>query len=331
MGAYLARRFLYMLLLLWFSSMVSFAIIVLPPGDYLTSYVQQLRSQGEDIDEAQIKSLEQAYGLGQPEYVQYLRWMRQIVLEGDFGRSFSFREPVATILAQRLPATLLVSVGSTLIVYLLGIPIGIYSAVKQYSAGDYTVTFIGFIGLAIPNFLLALILMMFFYNTFGISVGGIFTPGMESAPWTWAKVVDLIKHLPVPLLVIGTAGTASVIRVMRATLLDELNRPYVDTARAKGVSEWRLLFRYPVRVALNPIASTMGWVLPAMFSGATITAIVLSLPTVGPILLQSLMNQDMFLAASIVLILTALTIIGTFISDLLLIWLDPRIRLERGR
>lgn len=331
MGAYLARRFLYMLLLLWFSSMVSFAIIVLPPGDYLTSYVQQLRSQGEDIDEAQIKSLEQAYGLGQPEYVQYLRWMRQIVLEGDFGRSFSFREPVATILAQRLPATLLVSVGSTLIVYLLGIPIGIYSAVKQYSAGDYTVTFIGFIGLAIPNFLLALVLMMFFYNTFGISVGGIFTPGMESAPWTWAKVVDLVKHLPVPLLVIGTAGTASVIRVMRATLLDELNRPYVDTARAKGVSEWRLLFRYPVRVALNPIASTMGWVLPAMFSGATITAIVLSLPTVGPILLQSLMNQDMFLAASIVLILTALTIIGTFISDLLLIWLDPRIRLERGR
>ncbi len=331
MGAYFARRFLYMLLLLWFSTMVSFAIIVLPPGDYLTSYVDQLRQQGEDINAEQIAALERAYGLGQPEYVQYLRWMRQLLFEGDFGRSFSFREPVSQILAERLPATLLVSVGSTLIVYLLGIPIGIYSAVKQYSAGDYAVTLIGFIGLAVPNFLLALILTMFFYNTFGVSVGGIYTPGLESAPWSWAKFVDLLKHLPVPLLVIGTAGTASIIRVMRATLLDELNRPYVETARAKGVSEWRLLFRYPVRVALNPIASTMGWVLPAMFSGATITAIVLNLPTVGPILLQSLMNQDMFLAASIVLILTALTIIGTFISDLLLVWLDPRIRLERGR
>lgn len=331
MGAYFARRFLYMVLLLWFSTMVSFAIIVLPPGDYLTSYVQQLRSQGEDINEEQIAALEQAYGLGQPEYVQYLRWMRQILFYGDFGRSFSFREPVGKILTERLPATLLVSVGSTIIVYLLGIPIGIYSAVRQYSASDYAFTLIGFIGLAIPNFLLALILMMFFYNTFGVSVGGIYTPGMESAPWSAAKLLDLLKHLPVPLLVIGTAGTASIIRVMRATLLDELNRPYVETARAKGVSEWKLLFRYPVRVALNPIASTMGWVLPAMFSGATITAIVLNLPTVGPILLQSLMNQDMFLAASIVLILTALTIIGTFISDLLLVWLDPRIRLERGQ
>ncbi len=331
MGAYLARRLLYMVLLLWFSTMVSFAIIVLPPGDYLTSYVQQLRAQGEDINEEQIAALERAYGLGQPEYVQYIRWMRQLLVEGDFGRSFSFREPVRQILGERLPATLLVSFGSTLIVYLLGIPIGIYSAVKQYSAGDYAATLIGFIGLAVPNFLLALILTMFFYNTFGVSVGGIFSPGMESAPWSWAKVVDLLKHLPVPLLVIGTAGTASIIRVMRATLLDELNRPYVETARAKGVSEWRLLFRYPVRIALNPIASTLGWVLPAMFSGATITAIVLNLPTVGPILLQSLMNQDMFLAASIVLILTALTIIGTFLSDLLLSWLDPRIRVERGR
>ncbi len=331
MGAYIIRRFLYMLLLLWFTTMVSYAIIALPPGDYLTSYVAQLRSQGEDINEEQIAGLRRAYGLGEPEYVQYFRWMRQMVVERDFGRSFAYRQPVSQLLLERLPATLLVSIGSTLVVYLLAIPIGIYSAVRQYSPGDYLATIIGFVGLAVPNFLLALVLMLFFYRTFGVSVGGLTSPQYESVPWSVAKVLDLLVHLPVPWLVIGAAGAASVIRVMRATLLDELNRPYVETARAKGVSEWRLLLRYPVRVALNPIASTVGWVLPAMFSGAVITSIVLGLPTVGPILLQALLNQDMFLAASIVLILTALTLIGTFISDMLLMVLDPRIRLEGGQ
>lgn len=331
MGAYIIRRFLYMLLLLWFTTMVSYAIIALPPGDYLTSYVAQLRSQGEDINEEQIAGLRRAYGLGEPEYVQYFRWMRQMVVERDFGRSFAYRQPVSQLLLERLPATLLVSIGSTLVVYLLAIPIGIYSAVRQYSPGDYLATIIGFVGLAVPNFLLALVLMLFFYRTFGVSVGGLTSPQYESVPWSVAKVLDLLVHLPVPWLVIGAAGAASVIRVMRATLLDELNRPYVETARAKGVSEWRLLLRYPVRVALNPIASTVGWVLPAMFSGAVITSIVLGLPTVGPILLQALLNQDMFLAAGIVLILTALTLIGTFISDMLLMVLDPRIRLEGGQ
>lgn len=331
MGAYIIRRFLYMLLLLWFTTMVSYAIIALPPGDYLTSYVAQLRSQGEDINEEQIAGLRRAYGLGEPEYVQYLLWLRQMVVERDFGRSFAYRQPVSQLLLERLPATLLVSIGSTLVVYLLAIPIGIYSAVRQYSPGDYVATIVGFVGLAVPNFLLALVLMLFFYRTFGVSVGGLTSPQYELAPWSVAKVLDLLVHLPVPWLVIGATGAASVIRVMRATLLDELNRPYVETARAKGVSEWRLLLRYPVRVALNPIASTVGWVLPAMFSGAVITSIVLGLPTVGPILLQALLNQDMFLAASIVLILTALTIIGTFISDLLLMVLDPRIRLEGGQ
>jgi len=328
MGAYIIRRFLYMVLLLWFTTMVSYAIIALPPGDYLTSYVAQLRSQGEDINDEQIAGLRRAYGLGEPKYVQYLLWMRQMVVERDFGRSFAYRQPVSQLLRERLPATLLVSIGSTLVVYLLAIPIGIYSAVRQYSPGDYVATIIGFVGLAVPNFLLALVLTLFFYKTFGVSVGGLTSPEYEMAPWSVAKVLDLLVHLPLPWLVIGAAGAASVIRVMRATLLDELNRPYVETARAKGVSEWRLLLRYPVRVALNPIASTVGWVLPSMFSGAVITAIVLGLPTVGPMLLQSLLNQDMFLAAGIVLILTALTIIGTFISDLLLMWLDPRIRLE---
>jgi peptide/nickel transport system permease protein len=331
MGAYIIRRFLYMLLLLWFTTMVSYAIIALPPGDYLTSYVAQLRSQGEDINEEQIAGLRRAYGLGEPEYVQYLLWLRQMVVERDFGRSFAYRQPVSQLLLERLPATLLVSIGSTLVVYLLAIPIGIYSAVRQYSPGDYVATIVGFVGLAVPNFLLALVLMLFFYRTFGVSVGGLTSPQYETAPWSLAKALDLLVHLPVPWLVIGAAGAASVIRVMRATLLDELNRPYVETARAKGVSEWRLLLRYPVRVALNPIASTVGWVLPSMFSGAVITSIVLGLPTVGPILLQALLNQDMFLAASIVLILTALTLIGTFISDMLLMVLDPRIRLEGGQ
>lgn len=330
MGAYVGRRFLYMLLLLALSSVVSFAIITLPPGDYLTSYVAQLKSQGEDISDEQVASLEAAYGLGKPIPVQYVQWMRKILIDGDMGRSFAWRAPVTNLIMERLPATLLVSLGSTLIVYLIAIPIGIYSAVRQYSVGDYIFTFMGFLGLAIPNFLLALVLMMFAYNQFGISVGGLYSADMESAPWGWAKFGDLLLHLPVPLFVIGISGTAGIIRVMRATLLDELGKPYVETARAKGVSEFRLLMKYPVRVALNPIASTVGWLLPAMFSGATITAIVLNLPTVGPMLLQSLQTEDMFLAAGIVMILTALTIVGTFISDLILMWLDPRIRMMRG-
>ncbi len=331
MGRYIARRFMYMLLLIALTTLVSFAIIVLPPGDYLTSYVAQLEAQGGDVTDDQIASLRAAYGLGDPEYVQYIKWMRGLVTEGDLGRSFAWRAPVSEVILDRLPMTLVTSLGSTLVVYLIAIPIGIYAAVKQYSLGDYIATFIGFIGLAVPNFLLGLIMMMLFYKWFGISVAGLYSPEYQSAPWSFAKLMDLLAHLPVPLFVIGIAGTASIIRVMRATLLDELNQPYVETARAKGVSELRLLLRYPVRVALNPIASTIGWLLPAMFSGDAITAIVLNLPTIGPVLLQSLLTEDMYLAAGIVLILTVLTLIGTFISDLLLMWIDPRIRVERGQ
>jgi peptide/nickel transport system permease protein len=319
-----------MILLLFLSTLVSFAIIVLPPGDYLTSYVTQLEAQGGDVTDDQVAALRAAYGLGQPEYQQYLKWMRGLLTEGDMGRSFAWRAPVSDLIMERLGMTLLTGLGSTLIVYLIAIPIGIYSAVRQYSIGDYIATFIGFVGLAVPNFLLALVLMMLFYRWFDVSVAGLYSPEYQSAPWSWAKFGDLLIHLPVPLFVIGIAGTAGIIRVMRATLLDELNQPYVETARAKGVSEFKLLMRYPVRVALNPIVSTIGWLLPSMFSGAVITAIVLNLPTVGPVLLQSLVTEDMFLAAGIVLILTALTIIGTFISDLLLMWIDPRIRLVRS-
>ncbi len=331
MGAYIARRFLYMMILILLTTVVSFAIIVLPPGDYLTSYVAQLEAQGGDVTNEQIASLKTAYGLGDPEYVQYFKWMRGLVTEGDLGRSFAWRAPVSEIIMDRLPMTLVTSLGSTLVVYLIAIPIGIYAAVKQYSLGDYVASFIGFIGLAIPNFLLGLVAMMAIYKWFGVSVAGLYSPDMQSAPWGWEKFLDLMAHLPVPLFVIGIAGTAGIIRVMRATLLDELNQPYVETARAKGVSEWKLLLRYPVRVALNPIASTIGWLLPAMFSGDAITAIVMNLPTIGPVLLQSLLTEDMYLAAGILLILTVLTLIGTFISDLALMGIDPRIRFERSR
>ncbi len=330
MGAYIARRFLYMVILLLLSTVVSFAIIVLPPGDYLTSYVAQLEAQGGEVTDDQIASLRAAYGLGDPEHVQYIKWMRGLLTEGDLGRSFAWRAPVTEIIMDRLPMTLVVSLGATLLVYLIAIPIGIYSAVRQYSPGDYVASFIGFIGLAMPNFLIGLILLMLFYKWFGISVGGLFSSDMKSAPWSWDKFLDLLIHLPVPMLVIGLSGTAAIIRVMRATVLDELQKPYVETARAKGVSEWRLILKYPVRVALNPIVSTIGWLLPVIISGETITAIVLNLPTIGPVLLQSLLTEDMFLASGIVLILTALTIVGTFISDMALMWVDPRIRMVRS-
>jgi peptide/nickel transport system permease protein len=330
MEAYVLRRFLYMILLVAASSVVSFMIIRLPPGDYLTAYAAQLQAQGQDIKEEELAGLRTAYGLDQPKYVQYLVWTRKMIFEGDMGRSFAWRRPVSELIVERLPATLLVSFGATLIVYLIAIPIGIYSATHQYSLLDYVVTVLGFAGLAVPSFVLALILMVFFYTNFGVSVGGLFSPGMESAPWDWAKVADMLKHLPVPVIVIGLAGTASIIRVVRATVLDELNKPYVETARAKGLSEGRLIFKYPVRIALNPIASTVGWLLPAMFSGSTIVAIVLNLPTIGPLLYQALLTQDMYLAGGVVLISTVLTVVGTFVSDLILVWLDPRIRLEHG-
>jgi peptide/nickel transport system permease protein len=319
-----------MIILLALSTIVSFAIIVLPPGDYLTSYVSQLEAQGGEVTDDQIAALRQAYGLGEPTHVQYTRWLKGLLTEGDLGRSFAWRAPVSDIIMERLPLTLTVSLGATLLVYVIAIPIGIYSAVKQYSISDYIGSFIGFIGLAMPNFLIGLILLMLFYKWFGISVGGLFSSDMKSAAWSWDKFVDLLVHLPVPLLVIGLAGTASIIRVMRATVLDELQKPYVETARAKGVSEWRLILKYPVRVALNPIVSTIGWLLPVIISGETITAVVLNLPTIGPVLLQSLLTEDMFLASGIVLILTALTIIGTFISDMALMWVDPRIRMVRS-
>lgn len=324
MKAYVFRRFVYMLLLLFMGSMVSFLVITLPPGDYVSAYVARITASGADVSPDQIDALRAYYGLNQPEYVQYFKWVGRL-LQGDLGRSFGWNRPVGELIWERLPMTILVSFGALFVTYAIAIPVGIYSAVRQYSIGDYTATALGFVGLSVPNFLLALVVMMAFHRYFGLSVGGLFSPGFDQAPWSFAKGLDLLAHLPIPLLVIGLAGTAGLIRTMRAMLLDELRKPYVQTARAKGVKEWELLIRYPVRVALLPIASTVGWALPAIFSGSVIVAIVLNLPTIGPLLYSALTTEDLFLAASTVLISMALTLIGTFISDVLVAVLDPRI------
>ena len=328
MLSYIIRRLVYMVVLLVMLSVATFIIIQLPPGDYLTTLVANMRRANVVLSEDALAVLTERYGLGRPLHVQYLTWFGNL-LKGDMGESFIWEAPVTEIVGERLALTVTLSISTLIVTYLIAIPIGIYSATHQYSVADYSFTTLGFVGLATPNFLLALILMFLFYKYFGWSVGGLFSPEYQLAPWSLGKVIDLIKHFPIPLLVIGTAGAASLIRIMRATLLDELGKQYVITARAKGVSERSLLFRYPVRVAVNPVVSTIGWLLPETISGATLTAIVLSLPTVGPLLLRALEAQDMYLAGSMVMLLSALGILGTLISDLLLVVVDPRIRFER--
>jgi len=325
---YTLRRFLYMIIVLFAVSIVAFIIIQLPPGDFLTSYIMQLKATGQEISETEIMSLRKQYDLDLPIYLQYFKWMWKM-FHGDFGMSFQWKKPVSELIGERLPLTVMISLFTLIFTYIVAIPIGIYSATHQYSIGDYTFTVVGFAGLATPNFLFALILMFLFYKYFGLSVGGLFSPEYELASWNLAKFLDMLKHLPIPIIVIGTAGTAWLIRVMRGCLLDELRKQYVITARAKGVAERTLLFKYPVRVAINPIISTIGWTLPGIVSGETITAIVLSLPTTGPLLFRALVNQDMYLGGSIVMFLTFLTVIGTFISDILLVLIDPRIRYEK--
>ncbi len=317
-----------MILILLLVSVVAFIIIQLPPGDYLTSYIIQLKQSGQEVDKSQLAALKEQYGLDQPIYVQYFKWVRGM-LHGDFGRSFQWNKPVSELIGERLMLTVVISLITFVFTYAVAIPIGIYSATHQYSKGDYIFTVFGFAGLATPNFLFALVLMFMVYKYLGLSVGGLFSSQYQLAPWTLAKVVDMIKHLPIPIFVIGTAGTAGLIRVMRGCLLDELKKQYVITARAKGVSERTLLFKYPVRLAINPIISTIGWVLPGIVSGETITAIVLSLPTTGPLLFRALLSQDMYLAGSMIMLLVFLMVIGTFISDILLVWIDPRISYER--
>jgi peptide/nickel transport system permease protein len=326
---YVLRRIVYMIPTLIVVSMISFAIIQLPPGDYLTSLVVAKRAAGEIVDEAQLAAMEVRYGLSQPVYVQYWKWITGILLRGDFGQSFEWNQPVSTLMWGRMALTFVISLATLIFTWVVAFPIGVYSAVRQYSVGDYVVSFLGYIGLATPSFLLALILMFVAFKYLNQSVGGLFSPEYQDAPWTWGKVGDLLSHLWIPVIIIGLSGTAGLIRIMRANLLDELHKPYVVTARAKGMTEASLTLRYPVRVALNPFVSTIGWTLPALVSGATIISIVLNLPTTGPLLLKALMSQDMYLAGSFIMLLSVLTVIGTLISDILLGWLDPRIRLTK--
>lgn len=274
---------------------------------------------------AEADALRILYGLDQPIWVQYFKWISR-VLVGDFGESMEWRRPVSEVIGDRLWMTVLISFFALILTWGIALPIGIYSAVRQYSIADYVFTFISFIGLAVPNFLLALVIMYVGFRYFGANVGGLFSPEFELAPWSWAKFLDLMKHLPLPGLILALAGTAQLVRIMRANLLDELRRPYVVTARAKGLPEARVILKYPVRAALNPFASTIAYLFPYLVSGSVIVSIVLSLPTVGPLLVKSLIAQDMFLAGTIILLLAVLTVVGTFISDLVLMWVDPRIR-----
>lgn len=308
-------------------SVATFIIIQLPPGDYLDSLAAEMGEAGVD-NTSVLESLRRQYGLGEPFYVQYFKWMRGILLHGDFGLSFEKNRPVNDLIWDRLGWTFAISILTLLFIWLTALPIGIYSAVRKYSVGDYVATFFGFIGLAIPNFLLALVMMYVAFRFFGQSVGGLVSPEYLDAPWSWDKFVDLLKHIWMPIFVVGTSGAAALIRIMRANLLDELYRPYVVTARAKGMSEFQLLLRYPVRVALNPFISTIGWILPTLVSGEIIVAVVMNLPTTGPLLLRALLVQDMFLAGSLILIVSMLTVVGTLISDVLLALVDPRIRYQ---
>jgi len=328
MIAYIARRLILAILTILAITVISFVIIQLPPGDYVTSYIASMSASGIGITEAEAQAMRIQYGLDKPLHVQYFKWMG-LIARGNFGMAIEWGRPVRDVIGDRLALTMIISLAAIVFTWGLALPIGVYSAVKRYSIGDYIATFIGFIGLAIPGFMLALIVMYVGFKYFNANVGGLFSVEYANAPWSWAKFVDMLKHLPVVAIVLGIGGTAQMIRIMRSNLLDELRKPYVMTARARGLSEMRVIMKYPVRVALNPFVSTIGYLFPYIVSGSIIVSMVLSLPTVGPLLLKALIAQDMFLAGTIVLMLGAMTVIGTFISDLLLMWVDPRIRLER--
>jgi peptide/nickel transport system permease protein len=324
---YFVQRLLLAVVTVWAISVISFAIIQLPPGDFVTAYIAQLQSLGTIVSQSEADALRREYGLDRPFPVQYYKWLRR-ALRGDFGIAMEYRRPVTEVIGDRLALTAVLTFTSIVFTWILAIPIGIYSAVKQYSLGDYFFTLVGFLGLAIPNFLLALVVLYIGFVLFDANVGGLFAPQYVDAPYSWAKIVDLLHHLWLPSIILAVAGTAQLIRVLRANLLDELRKPYVVTARAKGLSEWRVVFKYPLRVALNPLVSTVGYLLPLIVSGSIIVSVVMSLPTVGPLLLKALIAQDMFLAGTIILLIGLMTVIGTFISDLLLAWIDPRIKLE---
>jgi peptide/nickel transport system permease protein len=323
---FLVRRLLWMAVTLAAISFVTFVVIKLPPGDYTSTVIANAEARGQDIPDSQIAELKRHYGLDKPFMVQYLTWISGVVLHGDLGQSFAWNQSVASLIGNRVLLSMVLSIASLLFVWAIAFPIGIYSALRQYSPGDYVASFLGFIGMAVPEFMLALVMMYVGFRYFGQSVGGLFSPEYADAAWNLGKLLDLISHLWVPIVVVGVAGTAGLIRITRANLLDELHKPYVATARAKGLPEWKLLLKYPVRMSLSPFFSTVGWLLPGLISGETIVSVVMSLPTSGPLLLGAVKSQDMYLVGSFVLILSTLTVIGTMLSDLALAWWDPRIR-----
>ena len=322
---YIVKRTLVLIPLLLALSVVVFVIIQLPPGDYLTTYINNLRSTGQQVTEDEIAALEARYGFDQPMYVQYMKWAQNL-LRGDLGYSFVYKRSVNSLIASRLPATITLSVVSVFLIWIIAFPLGFYSATHKYSLGDYAFTSVSFFGISVPEFLLAIIIMYLYFLTTRQYAGGLYSDEFAGQPWTWAKIVNMLQHVWIPLLIIAFTGTAGLFKTFRANLIDELNKPYVKTARAKGVGNMRLLIKYPVRIALIPFIATVGWLLPGLISGQTILAQVLSLPTVGPLLLTALQNQDMYLAGSIVFIMGVLSMIGTLVSDILLALTDPRIR-----
>ena len=334
MLVYILQRSLLAILTIWVLSVISWVVIELPPGDYVTIYVRELSTGGGEFsiaDDGVIATgLREQYGLDSNTFVRYWKWIGRIIFEQDLGTSMEYGKPVSEVVGERLLMTFILALTTAVFAWGLAVPIGIYSAVRQHSPEDYVFTFIGFLGLAVPDFLLALWLMWVSFSYFGTSIGGLFSPEYINEPWSWARLQDLLEHLWIAAFVVGTAGTAALIRVMRANLLDELNKPYVITARAKGMKEWKMVMKYPVRVALNPLISTLGYLLPFLISGAIIVAVVLKLPTEGPLLLRALLAEDMFISATIVMVLGVMTVLGTLLSDILLGLLDPRIRMTQN-
>lgn len=327
MAAYLVRRFLYMVTTLFFVSVIGFAIINLPPGSYLDYYMSERQMQGTSTSAGEVEAIVKRFGLDQPLYVQYWKWVTGFV-QGDFGRSFEYQREVKELIGDRLTFTALISISTLLFTWAVAIPIGIYSATHQYAVGDNLATIVGLAGLSIPNFMLALILMVIAQRNFGQSVGGLFSPEYVDAPWSWDRFVDLLKHMWVPVLVVGTGGTASLIRMMRGNLLDILNMQYVQAARARGLSERVVILKHAVRNAIHPLIMLLGMSLPGIISGETVVAIVLSLPTTGPLYFRALRQQDFYLAVTFLMFLSIMLVVGNFLADLLLVWIDPRIKFE---
>jgi peptide/nickel transport system permease protein len=331
MAKFILKRLLYTIPTLFIISILVFATIQLPPGDFVSNMLEQMRNQSggsANYSPEFVEQMQDRYGLNQPLPVQYVKWISNIILHGDFGYSFANSEPAEKMIGDRIGLTLVVSFASFIFTWAVALPIGVLSAVKQYSLADYFFSFLGFIGMATPGFLIALVLMYIAFKYGNVSLSGLFSTEFQDAPWSIPKVLDLFKHLWLPMIIVGLSGTAGLIRIMRANLLDELNKPYVETARAKGMSERRLLIKYPLRHALNPFVSGLAWLLPSLIAGEAIVSIVLNLPTTGPVLLNALLVQDMFLAAGFLMLLSLMTIVGMLISDILLAWLDPRIRLK---